>query len=226
MTKRIVTWVGSIALVVCLIWALVATIRLITKIDNLVKQETQHLETLHQNLNGAAEAVEDLDALIKTLDRASGAIPGKLDDFNAKVDKVSGTVDSLAGNVDKQLAAFNGTLKTIAEPTARAETLFTEQFLVCPGNPGCFQSRFLAISGELMRTMDSSRRMMAKIETATPTFLERFDQFTKSGVLIAEQGRGIAEDFHTITSKYAHPDLKSKIYGGLVDAAKIGILIR
>lgn len=172
------------------------------------------------------EAVKTaVDALPDHLDRVVAAVEGINSTFDEETYRLNSTIEVFGTGAVAQLQAFNDSLKPVSESVVRAadqaaeiQTIFTKQFLICERNPGCLKSRSDAITGELMRTMDSGRRTLAQVEKATPLFLERFAAFSEST-------NGIAADVHVVTSRYANPSLKSKIYSGVVDGIKVCALL-
>ncbi len=173
-----------------------------------------------------------VQATLNSIDQTAGSlrqIPvmvyAEAVNLNKHMDAVGVSLANTSADLTFEVRRFNDSVVPLLDNSSEAalkftdaEKIFTDQFLVCTRNPGCLKSRSDAITSELMLTMDSSRRMMAQVEKATPMFIERFDRLT-------EQGVGIATDVHAATSRYVHPSLKSKIYAGVIDAGKICALL-
>lgn len=207
-------------------WAVIFTV---LSVDRFLNSENERLEETHRVFDNSlgsmvapventAGSIEKIAGSVAGVEKTLSTVPDKLDNQMTRLnDTLKGTSD---GVID-QLSEFNDSVAPLADSSSlfvrKLDTmtgLFTDQFLKCDGNPGCAYSRWLAMSGEAMRTMDSGRRMMAQAEKAAPMFIEQF------GVL-TQQSAGIATDLHTITNRYANPTWKQTVRGAVTDGAKI-----
>ena len=149
-----------------------------------------------------------------------GRYPGvlhRLDTFNENAQLLTGIVGltligdarnpGLVTSVESAIQSIN----QVADQTAKFEEQLNEAFPL-------WNSRYLAITGEAMRTLDSSRRMMDQIEKATPTFIQKYDA-------LLGNVNGIAEDFHVVTNRYARPSIKSQLKSGVFDALRVCVIV-
>lgn len=208
-----------------------------------VSDENSRLVVTHRKADAAADKVNTVsDTIAASIPQTLSKLTGSVDSFQRGINSNLNTTNDI---LDGQLGYFNATARgfaglligqadyftdqtknvadsvaIVADRTGEAERLFTKQFLYCDDNPGCLQSRWLALSGEAMKTMDSSRRMMGEIEHGTPQFIDEFHRLN-------EQGIGIATDVHKVTDRYVNPSKKSKALSALTDAARLcGLLCK
>ncbi len=148
-----------------------------------------------------------------TVTKAETDLNARLSDFNSTADYRLGEANfALAGtgvglvyeldSFNRSAAAAVAGFRDVTAHSSQIESQISEAW------PDLF-SRYLAITGEAMRTMDSSRRMMGELERATPLFLQRTD-------ILLNQGGGIATDIHAATSRFLRPQsTKAKIWDGM-----------
>lgn len=161
--------------------------------DDLRASVNGQLLIMNSTVGHSAAAVAD----------AAGALVGGDKGRNGLLD----LTDSLTNTSNK--------IGQLTEETADVESRLNQQFLNCvngnEGNPGCLQSRWLALSGELMKTMDSTRRTAKTIELATPEMLR--------------QTTGVVTDIHAVTNRYVHPTKKDLAKSALFDVAKLCVIL-
>lgn len=187
------------------------------RIDSIQQNTREELdatrELVETQLEGTRDLVDgQLGSITELVDRRTGEIVAEVRRLNAAVEPVSAN-----------LAVTLRHVSLVADRAATMEAYFTDQFLDCrsPNNPGCAYSRFLAITGELMRTMDSGRRTALAIEEATPRFVQRFDDLVQSGNMLVQTANAVGEDVHTVSDRYANPTVKDSLKGALFDGLKV-----
>jgi hypothetical protein len=113
---------------------------------------------------------------------------------------------------DRRLGEASEHLGEMTRPAGEALGRVNQQFLTCEGNPGCLQSRWLALSGESIRTMDSFRRIAKVAEEEAPAT----GQAVREG---AQALSSMAQDGAKVTAKLTGP---RRWYAKLWDALKVG----
>lgn len=113
---------------------------------------------------------------------------------------------------DRRLGETNEHLGETTRPAGETLARVNQQFLICEGNPGCLQSRWLALSGESMRTMDSFRRIAKVAEEEAPAT----GQAVREG---AQALSSMAQDGARVTAKLTGP---RRWYSRVWDALKVG----
>lgn len=128
-------------------------------------------------------------------------------------------VQAIRSDLRGQLETAN---RSIAEVAAVAPILrltiehVDEQFFRCPDNPACVQSRWLALSGEGMRTMDSFRRIAKVAEEEAPA----------TGKAVREGSQALssmAQDGAKLTAKVTGPKRWYQHLGSWIRTAAYGI---
>lgn len=155
--------------------------------------------------NRAAEIQKDAREEIRDL-RAS--VDGRLVEIGTSLSEEGAVIDSRLGELTTGLEATQ-------VPIRRMVTLFNQQFMEPVAVDGrgniTAYSRFLALSGEAMKTSDNFRRITEAMADNTP----------------AQQAAvtGIAKDVHTFTSSFVRPKRWYVIVLDHLERAAFGWLI-
>lgn len=223
---KTLTWIGSLLTIIMLI---VVLIKAAIAIDNLMQFIEKETGRVNQSLNILDQGVKDIGESAKKIGSSAGMVSKSID---TNLGKTSETIGKELVSFNSQVETFNKSSSLVAvsamkvtDKTLEIQTQIQEQFFNCGRNPGCLSSRWMAVSGEAMRTMDSVRRMSDQAEKAMPSFIDKFEKFSESGVLIAEQSAGVAKDIHTITDRYANPSWKTRVVEGAFGAAKVCLML-
>jgi hypothetical protein len=169
-----------------------------------------------------------LDARLASVERTAAS------EVQAQGQAVLGALDArlgqALGDLDAQLRSANASIAqvaAVAPSVQRTTEAFHEQFMSptitvadgsTRGNPGALYPRWLALSGEAMRTSDSIRRIADAQADVSPAQAKAMTE-------LAQNIAGISADVHVVTSEYVRPRRwYERLWSGLKAVGGVAVL--